>query len=48
SIWAVGSVAKKGKEKAVKAEIEETVDDKEEEDKYKKELSLFFYLLFLK
>ena len=33
SKWAVGSVAKKGKEKAVKAEIEETVDDKEEEDK---------------
>lgn len=33
SKWAVGSVAKKGKEKAVKAEVEETVEDKEEEDK---------------
>ena len=32
SKWAVGSVAKKGKEKAVKAEIEETVDDKEEDN----------------
>ena len=33
SKWAVGSVAKKGKEKAVKEEIEETVDDDKEEDK---------------
>ena len=33
SKWAIGSVAKKGKEKAVKAEVEETVEDKEEEDK---------------
>lgn len=33
SKWAIGSVAKKGKEKAAKAEVEETVDDKEEEDK---------------
>ena len=31
SKWAIGSVAKKGKEKAVKAEVEETVDDKEED-----------------
>lgn len=31
SKWAIGSVAKKGKEKAVKAENEETVDDKEED-----------------
>ena len=31
SKWAIGSVAKKGEEKAVKAEVEETVDDKEED-----------------
>lgn len=31
SKWAIGSVAKKGKEKAVKTEVEETVDDKEED-----------------
>ncbi len=31
SKWAVGSVSKKGKEKAVKEEAEETVDDKEED-----------------
>mgnify|MGYP000864379048 FL=1 len=31
SKWAVGSVVKKGKEKAVKEEAEETVDDKEED-----------------
>ena len=31
SKWAIGSVAKKGKEKAAKAEVEETVDDKEED-----------------
>lgn len=30
SKWAVGSVSKKGKEKAVKEEIEETVDDEED------------------
>jgi preprotein translocase subunit YajC len=31
SKWAIGSVTKKGKEKAAKEEIEETVDDKEED-----------------
>lgn len=31
SKWAVGSVVKKGKEKAVKAEDEETVENKEED-----------------
>lgn len=31
SKWAIGSVGKKGKEKTVKAEVEETVDDKEED-----------------
>ncbi|MBP7222179.1 MAG: preprotein translocase subunit YajC [Sedimentibacter sp.] len=30
SKWAIGSVVKKGKEKAVKEEIEETPDDNEE------------------
>ncbi|MDI9496163.1 MAG: preprotein translocase subunit YajC [Bacillota bacterium] len=33
SKWAIGSVTKKGKEKAPKEEVEETVDDKKEEDK---------------
>ncbi len=32
SKWAVGSVAKKGKEKSVKAEVEETVDNKEQDN----------------
>jgi preprotein translocase subunit YajC len=33
SKWTIGSVTKKGKEKAPKEEVEETVDDKKEEDK---------------
>ena len=31
SKWAIGSVIKKGKERAVQEEIEDTVDDKEED-----------------